>query len=171
MWRFCESASSVKPVFAIFTGCGITYADGDGGAPVTAAIRSEGDERTRLSGLKFLVVDDEEDAREIVAAILSGDGGAVKTAASVSEGLEVLPDFRPDILISDIGMPGEDGYSFIAKVRQLPDERGGTTPAIALTAYIRPEDRRKALNAGFDAHLGKPLDLSLLLSTISSLAR
>lgn len=124
-----------------------------------------------LHGLRVLVVDDEEDARDIVAAMLKHEGAEVDAAPSAREGFELLTRFRPHVLVSDIGMPGEDGYSFVERVRQLPAESGGNTPSIALTAYTSPEDRRRALIAGFNVHLGKPISLERLISAIAQLSK
>jgi len=124
-----------------------------------------------LRGLRVLVVDDEEDSRDIVAEMLKHEGAQVETAPSAKEGFELVPQFRPHVLVSDIGMPGEDGYSLVTRVRQLPAQTGGKTPAIALTAYTAPEDRRRALAAGFDVHLGKPIDLRQLIAVIVKLSQ
>jgi signal transduction histidine kinase/ActR/RegA family two-component response regulator len=121
-------------------------------------------------GLRVLVVDDEADARELVASILSAGGARVETARSASEGLEVFKRFRPDVLVSDIGMPDEDGYSFIRRVRALSDADGGRVPALALTAFAREEDRTKSLTAGFTTHIGKPVNPDALSSAVANLA-
>ena len=105
-----------------------------------------------------MVVDDEEDARDLLFAVLSARGAIVKTVSSVALAMEELPRLRPDVIISDIGMPYEDGYSLIRRIRALPPEQGGETPAIALTAYARQEDRRHALHIGFNAYLPKPVE-------------
>ena len=127
-------------------------------------------DRRDLHGLRVLVVDDEEDARDIVAAMLKYEGAEVETAPSADDGFELVTRFLPHVLVSDVGMPGEDGYSFVARVRQLPAQTGGKTPSIALTAYTSAEDRRRALAAGFDVHLCKPIDLGHLISVIVKLA-
>lgn len=124
-----------------------------------------------IAGLSILVVDDEPDARELLASMLEHFKAKTLTASTAEEGFRRLVEARPDVLISDIGMPGEDGYSFIARVRALPDDKGGRTPAIALTAFARTADRTKALLAGFDMHLPKPVDPSELLAVIESVSR
>ncbi len=124
-----------------------------------------------LDGLRVLVVDDESDARELVAAMLEGSGANVIGAASAKEGLNLLESWKPDVLIADIGMPIEDGYGLIKRVRTLPRERGGHTPALALTAYARPEDRVRALSAGYQLHLSKPVDRAELATVVASLAK
>ena len=128
-------------------------------------------DRPDLHGLRVLVVDDEEDARDIVAAMLKHEGAEVQTAPSAHEGMDLVTRFLPHVLVSDVGMPEEDGYSFVARVRRLPPQTGGSTPSIALTAYTSAEDRRRALAAGFDVHLGKPIDLDHLVSVIVQLSQ
>jgi CheY-like chemotaxis protein/two-component sensor histidine kinase len=123
----------------------------------------------RLEGLKVLVADDEFDARELFRVGLGQCGAEVSTAGSAREALAAIEASRPDILISDIGMPGEDGYELIRKVRALPAERGGKIPAIALTAYARTEDRLRVLRAGYQMHISKPVELAELVAVISSL--
>jgi PAS domain S-box-containing protein len=120
-------------------------------------------------GLRVLVVEDERDTRELLREILAGFGANVETAASVSEATRLFRAARPDLIISDLGMPQEDGYSFIRWIRALPEEEGGRVPAIALTAFARTEDRTAALRAGFRAHIPKPLDIPELLAVIVSL--
>jgi signal transduction histidine kinase len=111
-----------------------------------------------LDGLRILVVDDAPDALEVLAVILRRGKADVTTAPSAQVGRRLLQELRPDLLISDIAMPDEDGYALIQSVRSLPPERGGATPAIALTAYAREEDRAKALAAGYQAHMSKPVE-------------
>lgn len=111
-----------------------------------------------LRGVRVLVVDDEHDTREILSVMLSRYGTEVRTAGSVAEALEVLKGYKPDLLVSDIGMPVEDGYVMISKLRALPAAEGGTIPAIALTAFASPQDREKALASGFQRHLSKPVE-------------
>ncbi len=124
----------------------------------------------KLDGVTVLVVDDEADARALVRHLLEGHDARVHTAGSVEEALELIESKRPDVLVSDIGMPQEDGYSLIRRVRALPAERGGNTPAIALTAYARTEDRLKAILAGFQIHAAKPVDVTELLALVANLA-
>lgn len=122
-----------------------------------------------VAGLRVLVVDDDADARELIAAVLEECGMKPTSAASVSEALALLPQLRPDILVSDIGMPVEDGFMLIEKVRALPPEQGGGTPAVALTAFARVEDRTRALLSGFNMHLTKPVDPAELIVVLASL--
>jgi CheY-like chemotaxis protein/two-component sensor histidine kinase len=124
----------------------------------------------RLEGTRVLVVDDELDAVEIVSELLDSAGAVVQSARSAEEVLEKLPDFKPAVLVSDIGMAGMDGYDLIRSVRALDAAHGGETPALALTAYTRREDVERSLSAGFQAHLGKPVDAERLLITIATLA-
>jgi PAS domain S-box-containing protein len=125
----------------------------------------------RLDGVKVLVVDDEPDARELLAAGLGQCGAEVVTASSAREALEAVAGATFDVLVSDIGMPGEDGYELIQRVRALPPAAGGTTPAVALTAYARTEDRLRAMRAGFEMHVSKPVELTELVVVIAKLAR
>lgn len=123
-----------------------------------------------LEGLKVLVVDDEADTRELIREVLKECGSEVILSRSVAEALEALEKHKPDILISDLGMPDEDGYSLISKIRALPSERGGHIPAAALTAYARAEDRMRVLRSGFQFHLPKPVDSAELVTVVASLA-
>jgi len=124
----------------------------------------------QLDGVRVLVIDDEPDARELISLILTRGGADVVTAASAAEGLQLLGRIRPDVLVSDIAMPDEDGYALIQCVRQLAAGDGGNTPAIALTAYAREEDRRRALSCGYQAHLAKPVEPTQLVSAVAELA-
>jgi PAS domain S-box-containing protein len=122
-----------------------------------------------LDGIIVLVVDDDSDARGVIARILRDGRASVITASSAAEALEILRETRPALLISDIGMPGEDGYDLIRKVRALPTESGGRVPAVALTAFARSEDRQRALLAGYQLHVAKPVEPSELLTVCASL--
>lgn len=124
-----------------------------------------------LAGLKVLVIDDEFDACELIKRMLTQCKADVISAASATEGLELLKIDRPDVIISDISMPGKNGYQFIAEVRDLPEKEGGKTPAIALTAFARADDRARAMSAGYDNHLPKPVDPVELITAINNLAR
>lgn len=120
-------------------------------------------------GLTVLLVDDEEDAREALRMILQQNGMSVTTAASAREAYELLTRLKPDLLLSDIAMPGEDGLSLIRRVRLLPPGAGGLIPAAALSAYAAAGDRRNAFLAGFQHHIAKPVDPTHLLAVISSM--
>jgi signal transduction histidine kinase/CheY-like chemotaxis protein len=123
-----------------------------------------------LQGLKVLVVDDEADTRELIGEVLKECGSEVIITRSAAEAFAALEQHKPDILISDLGMPDEDGYSLIEKIRALPSERGGDIPAAALTAYARAEDRMRVLRSGFQFHLPKPVDSAELVTVVASLA-
>lgn len=123
-----------------------------------------------LRGLRVLVVDDDRDSRDLVHTILVGLGAEARECASASEGLRVVQEWRPDVLISDIEMPGEDGYTFIRKVRALDFTKGGKTPALALTAYGSLEDRLRTLSSGYSMHVPKPVDPAELGVILASLA-
>ena len=138
----------------------------DGCKEAKTSLVSDG---SRLDGVHALVVDDQPDARMLLSVVLGGYGTRVTVVASAPEALAALQEQRPDVLLSDIGMPGEDGYSLIQRVRALSPEQGGQTPAIALTAFARAEDRIKALRAGFQNYLSKPVDTVELITLIESL--
>jgi PAS domain S-box-containing protein len=122
-----------------------------------------------LEGVKVLVVDDEGDSREFITTVLRECQAEVTAVASVSEALQMLSLWKPDVLVSDIGMPQEDGYSLIRKVRSLPPEQGGNIPSAALTAYTGVEDRIKAIQAGFHLHLPKPIEPTELAIVVAGL--
>jgi signal transduction histidine kinase len=124
----------------------------------------------RFRGLKVLVVDDDQDTCETVEGVLKRAGAEVRTCLSASQALTAMDSWVPDVLVSDIGMPGEDGYSLIRKVRARKTEEGGRVVAVALTAYGRREDRMKALSAGFEVHVGKPVEPSQLVKIVASVS-
>ena len=128
-------------------------------------------DRFRLDGLKLLVVDDEPDSREVIRRLLEDYRATVTTAASAAEAMAAVQNDPPDVLISDIGMPGEDGYSLMKRIRATADPRARSVPAIALTAYARAEDRAAALNCGFQTHLAKPVEPAELIATVAQLGR
>ena len=123
-----------------------------------------------LVGVRVLVVDDDPAAVELVQEVLTQTGGEVRGAGTAEEALRVLEQWRPDVLVSDIEMPGQDGYTLIRKIRALAPERGGMTRAVALTAFGRPEDRIRSLMAGFNIHVSKPVDPGELAAIVASLA-
>jgi len=123
-----------------------------------------------LAGIRVLVVDDEPDTRDMLRTIIEQFGAQVKTSASSAEALRVFHEWPPDVIVSDIEMPGEDGYQLMRRIRQLSPERGGQTPAVALTAYARTDDRLRALSAGYQMHLAKPADPIEMAVVIASLA-
>ena len=127
-------------------------------------------DRLHLTGVKVLVVDDEADARTLVQRLLEDRGATVQTAGNVGEAMERLQTQRPDVLVSDIGMPGADGFELMRQVRALPTAQGGSTPAVALTAYARSEDRLKVILAGFQMHMAKPVEVAELLALVASLS-
>ncbi|HSE99201.1 MAG TPA: PAS domain-containing protein, partial [Blastocatellia bacterium] len=128
------------------------------------------DSAEMLYGLRVLVVDDEADARDLLVISIEQHGAEAKAAASSREALDLFEQWRPDVVVSDIAMPGEDGYDLMTKIRSLPPSQGGLVPAIALTAYTREEDRIRSLSAGFQMHLPKPVDPIELAGVIASLA-
>ncbi|SCY55100.1 ATP-binding protein [Nitrosospira sp. Nsp13] len=138
-------------------------------APLSLPQNPSDRENFSLSGVNVLVVDDELDARELIKQILAHCQASVTTAASATEGLQLLRLNKPDVLISDIGMPDKNGYQFIHEIRSLPPESGGKTLAIALTAFAHSEDQINAINAGFQTHVTKPVEGRDLIATICSL--
>src|ERR1043166_1042175 len=144
----------------------------DRAAPITPMASGEiqTSELRSLDGLGVLLVDDEHETREIISTVVERTGAEVKTCTSAREALIELVAWRPHVILSDIAMPDEDGYSFINRVRALPHNEGGTTPAAALTAYARDEDRRQALAAGYQMHIAKPIGAGQLVTMIAKLA-
>ncbi len=118
----------------------------------------------------MLVVEDDDDARGLVLKVLETQGATVKMASTAQEALDILEKERVDVLLSDIEMPGTDGYQLIRELRRRSSKRGGSVPAAALTAYARTEDRLRALRAGFQIHLAKPVHPSELATVVFSLA-
>lgn len=131
----------------------------------------EAAEAPDLAGLRVLLVDDEPDTLEILRTMLNQFGANVRGAASTTDALEALLAWKPDVLVSDLGMPGEDGYALIGKVRALTREQGCDIPAAALTAHVRDEDRSKALAAGYQTHLKKPVDPTKLAAAVARLGK
>jgi hypothetical protein len=122
------------------------------------------------SNLKLLIVDDDPNTRSLLSEALEGRGADVRASASAREAQQTLVLWHPDLMISDVGMPRENGYDLIRRVRDLPPSEGGRIPAIACTGYARAEDRARAMDAGFDAVVAKPIDLDLLVETIAHVA-
>ena len=127
-------------------------------------------EQIPLDGVTVVVVDDEADAREFIKQVLVQCGAAVTTASSADEGLQLLQAQRPHVVVSDIGMPDKDGYEFMRDLRRIGAAEGGNTPAIALTAFARSEDRTRAMVAGYQIHISKPVEPQELIATVASLA-
>src|SRR6185295_13212441 len=147
--------------------------DASGGRvhPAARELMPRDDTTDRLDGLRILAVDDEADTRELLKQGLEYCGATVQVVGSAAEAIDAILSSVPDILISDIGMPGTDGYDLIRHVRALPIDRGAKVPAIALTAYTRIEDRLQALRAGYDMHVPKPVELMELCAVAASVAR
>jgi PAS domain S-box-containing protein len=125
--------------------------------------------KSEMKGWRILVVDDEPDTLDLLAAVLTQNGAEVKTQTKVRNALELIKEWKPDLIISDIAMPEEDGYSFIKKLRALPTNEGGTIPAVALTAYVGIKERTQVLLSGFQMYVPKPVEPEELLSALSSL--
>jgi PAS domain S-box-containing protein len=143
-------------------------AGGDGPSPAIEAAAAQ--KAGPLAGLSVLLTEDDEDSLIFLSAVLEGAGARVARARSAAEGFEKLKLLGPDLLVSDIGMAGEDGYEFLGRVRALGPAEGGRTPAVALTAYARPEDRERAAAAGFQDHIAKPVEPALLVARLARLA-
>ena len=141
-------------------------AESEAKPPVEVARPEEG---RRLRGVRLLVVEDDPDTLDLLRFILDNRGAEVMTAASTAQALKALEHWRPNILVSDLAMPGEDGYVLIGRVRSRGPEQGGDIPAVALSAYTRNEDRNRALAAGFQMHLPKPVDPEELISVVANL--
>jgi signal transduction histidine kinase len=140
------------------------------GQGATAAFADEmSGELPYLAGTQVLVVDDDSDSRGFLCTLLKGQGATVEGASSTQEALDAFRANRPDVIVSDIGMPGEDGYALIRRIRALSEIEGGGTPAIALTAYVRIEDEHAAIKAGYDRYLRKPVVVSELMGKVAEL--
>jgi CheY-like chemotaxis protein len=129
------------------------------------------DEETSLKGIRILLVDDEADIREIMKLVLEGSGATVYAVSSARDAVDALSHLDVDVLLADIAMPEQDGYDLIRQVRGLPTARAARIPAAAVTACARDDERQRALAAGFQVHLAKPLDPTELVHTVASLAR
>jgi CheY-like chemotaxis protein len=149
--------AAVQPMEVFNLGQTAGWSSGPPGAPAAPP---------SLAGLKVLVVDDEPDTKEVLKRMLEGCQAQVLTAGSAAEALEIVKRQPPHVLLSDIGMPGEDGYQLIRRVRQVAPE----LPAVALTAYARSADRHRVLSSGFQAHLAKPVEARQLLTLVAKLA-
>jgi CheY-like chemotaxis protein len=159
-------ALDAEPIAAIAARLRSTVSMPGGAASASAAVT----DGISLTGIRVLLVDDEADARELLAEVLEQYGAAVTAVASADEAVRVLREERPTVLLSDIGLPGEDGHSLMRRVRALPPEGGGRTPAAALTAFARTEDGRRSLAAGFHRHATKPIQPAALASLVRELA-
>ena len=136
-----------------------------------AALPAASVDDSMLRNVHVLVVDDEEDARLLLETTLSQYGADVTIAASAAEALQAIERAVPDVLLSDVGMPHEDGYSLIRRVRARPAAAGGTIPAVAITAYASDQDRLTALSAGYQAHVAKPFEPREIAALVAQLGR
>ena len=123
-----------------------------------------------LTGVRALIVDDDPDAAELLSEGLRGQGASVVAVPGAAAAFRAFQAERPDIVLSDIAMPNEDGLALIQRIRALPSDRGGRVPAIAVSAYARADDRERSLEAGFQLHVSKPIDIEQLVAAIASLA-
>jgi CheY-like chemotaxis protein len=141
--------------------------------PATSGEQPAGDpeDPRALAGMTVLVVDDEPDAREVARRILEERGAAVMVAASGPEALRAIDARTPSVIVSDIGMPGMDGYELVRRVRAARDEGTSSVPAVALTAYAREEDRERALAVGYQGHVAKPISAGALVAAVREACR
>jgi CheY-like chemotaxis protein/anti-sigma regulatory factor (Ser/Thr protein kinase) len=165
-----ESAGEQKgATFTVNLPRGIFQRDAEGTRRHPTAAESElGPAQISLKSLRVLVVDDEPDSNEVVSAILTVRGAEVRVGAGVAQALEVMRDWVPDLVVTDIGMPGQDGYSLLAAMRR--DAKLSRVPGIALTAYASRDDRIRILAAGFQLHLAKPVDPTELVASVANVA-
>jgi CheY-like chemotaxis protein len=124
-----------------------------------------------LTGVRVLAIDDESDALRLLRDVLEMAGADVATATSAAAALETLPAYKPDVIVADVGMPEMDGFELIRQIRKMSDPVIRNTPAAALTAFARSEDRTKALQSGFEMHLAKPVDPAELVQSVATLVR
>ncbi|HVL36343.1 MAG TPA: ATP-binding protein [Burkholderiales bacterium] len=163
-----EAHSEGRGRGAAFT---VTFPRLEASAAAAPAVPAPARDGAEVAGLRVLVVDDDEDARDLVRRLLEDCDASVTTAASAEEAARLVQRRRFDVLVSDIGMPGEDGHSLLRRVRALGPDKGGDVPAIALSAYARTEDRVQAVRAGFQLHLAKPVEPAELIAMVASVAR
>jgi signal transduction histidine kinase/ActR/RegA family two-component response regulator len=139
------------------------------GTPLINMSEKSTNGNVRLDGRRVLIVDDDQDAREMLEILLTQRGAEIKISGSSQEALKVLTQWQPHVMVSDIGMPGEDGYSLIKQLRALESANGGGIPAIALTGYASPTDKQNLLAVGYQVHISKPVDVDLLIKAIAGL--
>ncbi|MEH1873259.1 response regulator [Nostoc sp.] len=151
--------------------CDLMHCIGYSKSSSYTAVRIMSNQSMSFKGLRLLVVDDDADTRTLLTFLFEIDGAEIITAASASDALEIMSFFKPDILISDIYLPDENGYSLLTKIRKLEAKRGRNIPAIAMTASAFDEDRNRALLAGYDIYRCKPIDLEELAATVASLTK
>jgi CheY-like chemotaxis protein len=145
-----------------------------GGSTTTPEHRSEGDmlaNYRRLDGVRVMLVDDNPDILDVLKSIFMERGAEVVTAPSAKDALKAFNCERPDVLVSDIVMPDQDGYELIQQIRRRPVDRGGTTPAVALSAHVKAEDHVRALASGFQMYFTKPVDPDVLIAVVASLTK
>ncbi|MBN8422771.1 MAG: PAS domain S-box protein [Verrucomicrobia bacterium] len=171
--RARSAGENAGSTFTVLLPLAVLHSEPDSGIqqhPASTRASSSSAPLPLLQQVSLLVVDDEEDARAMLAKMLSKAGAKVTTASSARQALDLLRTQVPHVIISDIGMPGQDGYDLIREIRSHSEKEGGHIPAIALTAYTRTEDRIKAISAGFQMHLSKPADSVELITMVASLA-
>jgi CheY-like chemotaxis protein len=164
--------STFKITLPLVTGAGAPRAEVPAleSKPATAAGRAPEEKVHMLDHVRVLVVEDDPDTLDLLKVVLDNSGAVVVTAASVREAIDTFEQWRPDVLVTDLAMPEQDGYQLIEQVRSRSSEQGGNTPAVALTAYARSEDQIRALAAGFQMHLAKPIAPKELIAALASLS-
>jgi CheY-like chemotaxis protein len=128
-------------------------------------------QKVRLDGMHVLLVEDDDDSRKLLGTMLKQHGAEISSAASAKDAFTLFSEKVPDVVVSDIGMPDEDGYELLQRIRALPVEAGGLTPAIALTGYATRKDRERSLSSGYQLHIAKPIEQSELVSAIAGLVK
>ena len=157
------------PVLSAAASADLEDEHSENGGPHAAAI-AHFEFKPLLKGIRVLIAEDETDAREMLEKVLGGSGADVRACATAAETFAEVQQWNPDVLVSDVGMPDEDGYSLIKRIRDLPENKGGRIPAMALTGYARPEDRVRAISAGFQTHAPKPVEPGDLVAAVAELA-
>jgi CheY-like chemotaxis protein len=142
----------------------------DARKPAIVAAPAQGTELPRFDGLRILIVDDDRESCEMMLEALRGFGASVRSVLSATEAIGALPEFSPDLVLSDIAMPGRDGYAVLDAVRAIETILGRRVPVAAVSAYAHEDDRQRAIAAGFDQYLAKPVDLAALASTVKALS-
>jgi PAS domain S-box-containing protein len=169
--RVTSPGEGLGATFSVHLPLSVVHAyagDGDRQHPRVPGERAVTKPAVELSGIRVLVVDDEEDARELIRHILEDHDAEVLTAGSATEAITIMEHQKPDVLVSDIGMPDVDGYDFLKQVRSMRPDNPGKIPAIALTAFARSEDRTRALMSGYQVHVAKPVEPAELVATVAS---
>lgn len=163
-----RDSAGISPPKPTASRAGVETTENSGGA-IRARFLQADNSPSLLRGLRVLLVEDDPDGRDALKTVLQRYGAEVTEAASAAEALAAFEQSAPDVLVSDVGLPGRDGYDLMREIRKRPPE-GGQVPALALTGYAAPEDLQKTTAAGFQAHLGKPAETAALVARVAALA-